>query len=88
MDTKDSSVQTVPEKETDKDGDSDEVESTKPDVALALRNYSCVSSDSQNVSVVERNYVPNCESIATQTSSELCKSVICELLFRKIDLLV
>lgn len=73
VDTKDSSVQTTLENDTDKDADAQDSESPKPDIALDLRNFPCVTSDTQNVSVVEKNYVPNCESIATQTSSELCK---------------
>lgn len=73
VDTKDSSVQTSPEGDAEKEVDAQDSESPKPDIALDLRNFSCITSDIQNISVVEKNYVPNCESIATQTSSELCK---------------
>lgn len=72
VDTKDSSVQTTPENDVDKETDAEELDPSKTDIALDLRTFACVTSDSQNVSVVERNYVPNCESIATQTA-ELCK---------------
>lgn len=74
VDTKDSSVQTTPESDTDKEADDEEDSaSSKSDIALDLRTYSCVTSDTHIVSVVEKNYVPNSESIATQTSSDLCK---------------
>ncbi|XP_055931094.1 pleckstrin homology domain-containing family G member 4B-like isoform X2 [Argiope bruennichi] len=77
VDTKDSSVQTTPEDEGSQEEDSSEI--MKDTVMLSsddtpvIGKYACIQ-DSQTVSVVRKNYVPTCESIATQTSSTLSPS--------------
>ncbi|GFT29915.1 pleckstrin y domain-containing family G member 4B [Nephila pilipes] len=72
VDMKDSSVQTTPEDEGE---DSPPVikdsELTNSEVnGVVLAKFACIQQDNQSVSVV-RNYVPSCESIATQTATGL-----------------
>ncbi|GFY41727.1 pleckstrin homology domain-containing family G member 4B [Trichonephila inaurata madagascariensis] len=76
VDMKDSSVQTTPEDESEQEGDSPIVmkdsELTNSEVnGVFLRKFACIQQDNQTVSVVRKNYVPSCESIATQTSTGL-----------------
>ncbi|GBM53209.1 hypothetical protein AVEN_112948-1, partial [Araneus ventricosus] len=75
VDTKDSSVQTIPEDEGSEEGNSSEVikdaDMSSGDDSAVIGKYACIQRDSQTVSVVRKNYVPTCESIATQTSSAL-----------------
>ncbi|GFW37049.1 pleckstrin y domain-containing family G member 4B [Trichonephila clavipes] len=79
VDMKDSSVQTTPEDESEQEGDSPIVikdsELTNSEVnGVFLRKFACIQQDNQSVSVVRKNYVPSCESIATQTSTAPSKS--------------
>ncbi|CAL1276906.1 unnamed protein product, partial [Larinioides sclopetarius] len=75
VDTKDSSVQTIPEDEGSEEENSSEVikdtDMSSSDDNTVIGKYACIQRDSQAVSVVRKNYVPTCESIATQTSSTL-----------------
>ncbi|KFM66094.1 hypothetical protein X975_14955, partial [Stegodyphus mimosarum] len=84
VDTKDSSVQTSLEEDSiqviEVIPQADEDQNSKPEDSQShARAFVCVQSDSQNISVVEKVYVPHCESIATQTSSEFSSSKITDL---------
>ncbi|GIY95603.1 pleckstrin y domain-containing family G member 4B [Caerostris extrusa] len=77
VDTKDSSVQTSPEDESSQEEGSSvdkDSESLNNEDTVVHGRYACVQQDSQTVSVVRKNYIPTCESIATQTSSALSPS--------------